>query len=153
MNLNDAKVELVKNVSEVFPGHHVDFSFDSDDEGIVYVRVYGIPDDNVNDSKRLVWDVIDALEAVDGVEFVPSIISMTNTRLYHAKFLLPVIDDFDIPVSDGIMQLLEQSVDLYSAQPIRSHPCIVHGWNNADDLAVLHDINEVTDERSFRFAA
>ena len=152
MNPKDAKIEIAKNLEDRFPGYHVEFSFDSDDKGVVYVRVYGVPDTEVNVSKLHVWEVIDKLGEVEGVEFVPSIISMTNTRQYHSEFL-PATDDFDHAVSDGVMRLLEQSAELYDVLPARSHPCVVYGWSDTDEPAVLHNIGEVTDDRSFKFAA
>ena len=151
MNLNDAKTELAKRLADVYPGHHVGFSFDPDDDGIVYVRIYGVPDDEVNNSKCLVWNVIDALGAVDNVEFVPSIISMTNTSLYHPEFM-PAVDDFDASVSAGIMQLLEKNETPSGVRPICAEPFIA-GWGDENDLELLHNIDEVTDERSFKVAA
>lgn len=152
MNSKDATIEIAKNLEDIFPGCHVEFPYDSDDSGVVYVRVYGVPDTEVNASKTHVWEVIDKLGVVEGVEFVPSIISMTNTRQYHSGYL-PVTDDFDHAVSDRVMRLLEQPAERYDVLPARSHPCIVYGWGDSDEHAVLHNIGEVTDDRSFKFAA
>ncbi len=151
MDLDEAKTELAKKLAAIYPGHRIVFSFDPDDDGIVYVRVYGVLDDDVNDSKSRVWDVIDSLGSVDSVEFIPSIVSMTNTSRYHPE-LLSVVDDFDSAVPDDIMQLLEKTSAPSDEQPTCTPPCIV-GWGDENDLELLHNIEEVTDERSFKVAA
>ena len=151
MNFDEAKTELAKRLAGIYPGHHVGFSFDPDDDGIVYVRVYGVPDGEVNNSKSLVWDLVDALGTVDNVEFVPSIISMTNTSHYHQEFM-PTGDDFDVAIPADIMQLLEKSETPSGVRLVCAEPLIV-GWGDENDLELLHNIDEVTDERSFKVAA
>ncbi len=151
MNLDEAKTELAKELAVIYPGHHVAFSVDPDDNGIVYVRVYGVQDDEVNNSKKRVWDEIDSLGLVDNVEFIPSIVSLTNTSHYHPE-LLPAVDDFDSAIPDDIMLLLENTPSSSDVRPMRVTPCIV-GWGDEDDLELLHNIEEVTDERSFKVAA
>ena len=148
MNVEDAKTKLKRDIFSAFPDClHVDFSFDPEDKGIIYVCIYGIPDDKTYAAHNTACKAIDALGFIDDVEFVPSIISMTNTRLYHSE-LLPGIGDFDHPVSDCTLHLLVTSKSQFRPRPYFADPRTLGGWTDSDASAFLQDIDEDLHERN-----
>ena len=148
MNVEDAKTKLKRDIFSAFPDClHVDFSFDPEDEGIIYVCIYGIPDDETYAAHNKACRVIDALGFIDGVEFVPSIISMTNTKRYHSE-LLPAPYDFDHSLPDVILPMLGSFESLDTPPSFYSCPRAADGWNGIRSSSVLHDIDEDPHERN-----
>ncbi len=148
MNFTDAKAELKRKIPAILPDClQICFSFDPDDESIVYVRIYGIADDKAYAAHDQVWDLIDSLGPIEDVEFVPSIISMTNTRLYHPE-LLATKDDFDHALPDGIFPLLESLESIAAPAPDQFCPPATPRWSGTFTSSILDQIDEDPHERN-----
>ncbi len=96
-------------VERLFPANHIMFLTDPEDEGVVYVRVYGIPDAEVRDARGRLWDAIDGLEGeVDTNPFIPSIVSLSDTAAFYPEFLPDPPEEMSV-VTAGVLGALRHS--------------------------------------------
>ena len=152
MNAENAKTAIEAKIKVAYPNSRFAFQCDSEDDGIVYVRIFGVPDNQVAEHKSLVWDIIDSIGEVDEICFIPSIISMSNTLAHHREFL-PVANDFDQAVSDHVFKRIFEWDDS-AFSPLVCESEIPHpAWSCNTAIDILEISKEMHNEHSFNLAA
>lgn len=73
---------------EAFPGHYVDTMPDPEDDGLFYVRVFGVPDDGTYPAQVKLADALSGVhtDSVDLV-FAPFVVSMADTVAFYPEFM------------------------------------------------------------------
>ena len=149
----------VREVAEgLFRGCHVGFYPDPEDDGIEYVTVYGIPDAEVLGARDRLWDAICSLEGeIDTNPFIPSIVSLSDTKAFYPDFLPDPPAD-DVAVSVSVLSAMERLRDGQSRGILQKIPAQDWEWPNWNPqrpsiVSDIDSIEEVSDARAIRFAA
>ena len=152
MTIEQAKTSLSELIKAKYPGYHFQFQCDSEDDSVIYVRIFGIPDDKISEHKAKVWDLIDHIGETEEASFVPSIISMTNTLAHHREFL-PVSDDFEQAIPTHVFKIIAD----WDNSTFKPHLCNSEIPQSAWSCDTVIDNFEITEdthnEHSFKLAA
>jgi len=132
-------------ILDIVHGCHVSYVHDPEDNEIVYLRVFGVPDDEVTDVKLRLWEIIDTTNA----PFIPSVVSLSDTQSHYPHFLYPI--DFDSALPEGLMQLISGITEMPN---LSSTDAELPSPSFCTNLSpVLRNINEVSHAHDFRLAA
>lgn len=149
---------LLGAVRRNFPGSHVTIMRDPEDDCVAYIRVYGIPDASVKQRKAELRSLIRSLDGViDVTPFIPSIVSLSDTKAFYPNFLPDPPAD-DVAVSVSVLSAMERLRDGQSRGILQKIPAQDWEWPSWDPRrpSIVSDIDsmeEVSDARTIRFAA
>ena len=83
--------EIENKVAEIvnrhFPGYKFSLMGDPEDETVQLIRLYDVADEDLREFKDRLWDVIEEHLEVEGVSFIPSVVSHTNTAEFYSDRL------------------------------------------------------------------
>ncbi len=107
--------EIENKVAEIvnrnFPGYKFSLMGDPEDETVQLIRLYDVADEDLKEFKDRLWDVIEEHLEVEGVSFIPSVVSHTNTaEFYSDRLRVPAcvfIDETDLSLHDELLKQLE----------------------------------------------
>lgn len=103
--------KVAEIVNRYFPGYKFSLMGDPEDETVQLIRLYDVADEDVKGFKNRLWDVIEEHLEVEGVSFIPSVVSHTNTaEFYSDRLRVPIcafIDETDLSLHDELLKQLE----------------------------------------------
>lgn len=103
--------KVAEIVNRYFPGYKFSLMGDPEDETVQLIRLYDVADEDVKEFKNRLWDVIEEHLEVEGVSFIPSVVSHTNTaEFYSDRLRVPTcvfIDESDLSLHVETLRQIE----------------------------------------------
>lgn len=162
--LEDIEKKIEDAIKVDYPVNRIRFAADPDAHDIVSVELFDVPDAECRDTKRRMWEIIDAnCRGDDAFVFIPVVFSHSKTVRFYSEYRsMPIRDeenenvDFDQPLPESIMTALVGCDD---------------GWMESDEFAdvsreilppmmprkmieqLANEERACDDDRSYRLAA
>lgn len=76
-----------ENMLCYFPDYSYALTEDPEDETVKFIRLYDVDDAEVRTFRTRLWEIIDEHLEFDGISFVPSVVSHTNTAKFYSDRL------------------------------------------------------------------
>lgn len=81
------EARIMNVVKAAFPDYKISFMQDPDDESVVLVRLYDVAEQDAKTFKDRLYEVLDRASQGMNAEFIASIVSSDDTRMYYADYL------------------------------------------------------------------
>ena len=85
--IQSAKDRISIEVFKRYPALVCRMEEDPEDPTVLQVTLYGVADDQLASVRESVWTVIESVGDVDGVDFVPSVVRLSDTMAYYPNFM------------------------------------------------------------------
>ena len=110
-NMISIERKVKEIIDQYFPGYSFSLMGDPEDDSVQLIRLYDVDDDDVKSFRSKLWDVIEGHLEIDGVTFIPSIVSHANTEKFYADRLriknYVFIDEATLSLHDELLKQLE----------------------------------------------
>ena len=105
--------KVTENINRYFPDYNFSLMGDPEDESVQFIRLYDVADEDVNEFKNRLWDVIEEHLEVEGISFVPSIVSHSNTAKFYSEFLRTpsrnLTCDSEFGLIEDVIRMIEEN--------------------------------------------
>ena len=99
-----------KCIDRHFSGYKFSIMEDPEDETVKFIRLYDVADADVKSFRSRLWDAIETDLEIQGMSFVPSIVSHSNTEKFYSdcqRSSSPVYIYEDLSLQDETLRMLE----------------------------------------------
>lgn len=103
--IQSAKDRITIEVFNRYPTLFCRMEEDPEDPTVLQVTLYGVADGQLASARESLWAIIESVGDVDGVDFVPSVVRLSDTKSYYPDFMPKDLDEMFVGLTSWGLEL------------------------------------------------